>query len=649
MSFQEGHSMGKRSNNNSIQFASWITAQRRWAMTGTPTPQTASQNGLKNILGLLKFLQHDYFSPRFDGDRKWKQYVSKNWNEFKIAPFFRIQHLLSMFMVRHTKEDIEELPKPRFNHVYMDLSAKEIMTYNTLVSAVQANLITTTMEGKTSAWQDSLLNPRQSTHAQQALSNIRLTCCGGTSVVPVLSQKNWDETIVYLRDLHHLDDVKITVIQNFLHRVVTEQLSSCMCCGFQLQTLFVLPCGDLVCTECIDNQTTSCPVCRKGFDVDDFQRLQPGLNYDWKWNIIDAQRRKEQRAQEMARRVQQRQQRQQGQRRQQRTDNSNRRNQAERNRRARQPHVCTYPKPYTNGKCTICYEVHRDCVFVNSESRCSVCDAVAEECPKDESKAFYVINKVLELHKSDDHNQRIPRTVSQTASRIVGEELKVESKRPLKIIVFSQFRQILNVVGDRLLRRLGGGCVAEFWGASRNVELQRFTKSPDCFVMLLGVDGSHGLDLSFVTHIFFLDEIWDKSLQHQVVARAYRMGATGHVEVMQLVANDSVEELMVQMNSGESKMSQVNTTAADKNLRNLHEMSSRKTKFRHNLTQEENNESRAKMYYLLKRAKFIKKNFVSACETKDMSLKSVKSRNYSTDTEGSDDDEITNVKRVRFS
>ena len=94
--------MGKRSNNNSIQFASWITAQRRWAMTGTPTPQTASQNGLKNILGLLKFLQHDYFSPRFDGDRKWKQYVSKNWNEFKIAPFFRIQHLLSMFMVRHT-------------------------------------------------------------------------------------------------------------------------------------------------------------------------------------------------------------------------------------------------------------------------------------------------------------------------------------------------------------------------------------------------------------------------------------------------------------------------------------------------------------------------------------------------------------------
>ena len=30
----EGHSMGKGTQNNSIQFASWITSQRRWAMTG---------------------------------------------------------------------------------------------------------------------------------------------------------------------------------------------------------------------------------------------------------------------------------------------------------------------------------------------------------------------------------------------------------------------------------------------------------------------------------------------------------------------------------------------------------------------------------------------------------------------------------------
>jgi hypothetical protein len=86
--------------------------------------------------------------------------------------------------------------------------------------------------------------------------------------------------------------------------------------------------------------------------------------------------------------------------------------------------------------------------------------------------------------------------------------------------------------------------------------------------MLLSKQGSVGLDLSFVTHIFFLgklllsvhlsssdtldlvyivipaplDTIYDKSLEAQVVARAYRMGATGPVFVEQLAAKDSVEE-----------------------------------------------------------------------------------------------------------
>ena len=46
----------------------------------------------------------------------------------------------------------------------------------------------------------------------------------------------------------------------------------------------------------------------------------------------------------------------------------------------------------------------------------------------------------------------------------------------------------------------------------------------------------------------FLDEILDKSLESQVVARAYRMGAKERVQVEQLVSRHSVEELIVQMN-----------------------------------------------------------------------------------------------------
>lgn len=61
--------MGKRgAPTNAIDFASWITADYRWAMTGTPTPQTTRNIGVGNIFGLLKFLKHDYFSTLHWGE-----------------------------------------------------------------------------------------------------------------------------------------------------------------------------------------------------------------------------------------------------------------------------------------------------------------------------------------------------------------------------------------------------------------------------------------------------------------------------------------------------------------------------------------------------------------------------------------------------
>merc|ERR1719223_524979 len=194
-------------------------------------------------------------------------------------------------------------------------------------------------------------------------------------------------------------------------------------------------------------------------------------------------------------------------------------------------HQCIYPGVYIDGKCTICFHTHHGCNFLNESSSCAVCHARAEECPKDESKAYYVTNKLLQLWTS-----RYKRD---------GD---MKSNTQLKVIVFSQFRQILNVVGDRLIRRFGAGCISEYWGATRNQELDKFSKEIQCFCMLLGLEGSHGLDLSFVTHIFFLDEILDKSIESQVVARAYRMGASHSVKVEQLVASKSIEELIVERN-----------------------------------------------------------------------------------------------------
>lgn len=553
----EGHAMGRGTHNNAIRFASWIEAERRWAMTGTPTPQTVSQNGLTNLLGLMRFLQHDFFSTKLDGDKVWQHCIIRSWKEGNLAAFFRLRSLLLLFMVRHTKRDIEELSPPKFQRTFSVMSQEEVTAYNTLVCAIQSNLITTAMEGKTSGLQDSLLHRRQSKHARKAFNNVRLACSGGTRVVPTLTQHNWDETFAILKEDHGVKGVKLDVVANFLHRAVTEQLSGCMCCGLQLSTLMVLPCGDLICTECIDSQTRACPVCDKPFDVDQFQLLQPGIEYTWKFNLEEEKEKETKRG--MRRRnveitepvvgIQAGPDAQLG------AQHWN----AElagivpmqpapeiqrRTRRRGDGHMCEYDPAAIDGKCKFCLEEHEDCVLPSRQSKCHVCFRTPEPCPQEESKFFYVTNRLEQLLASQKQNVH---HTSGAASRLIGESVVADDTRPVKVILFSQFRPILDLVGHRLLRRFGAGCVAEYWGYARKQELAKFTKSRDCFCMLLGKDGSEGLDLSFVTHIFFLDQVWDKSLENQVVARAYRMGAKGHVKVETLVAKQSVEQTMVQV------------------------------------------------------------------------------------------------------
>mmetsp|Transcript_12843 Transcript_12843/g.37305 ORF Transcript_12843/g.37305 Transcript_12843/m.37305 type:complete len:338 (+) Transcript_12843:223-1236(+) len=223
-------------------------------------------------------------------------------------------------------------------------------------------------------------------------------------------------------------------------------------------------------------------------------------------------------------------------------------------------HVCTYSKEAANGICTVCRAEHSTCVLIHE--CCKICYKQPEQCPKTDSKAYYIVNKLETLKNSP------------------------------KVIIFSQFRIVLNMIGDRLLRRFGGGCVAEYWGRFRNQELHRFQQlDNDCFCFLLGKDGSEGLDLSFVTHIIFVEKVYDKSLEEQAVARAWRMGASGAVQVETLIAQESVEETMRDLDESMNVAALSSVVAATT------------TKGGTETTQA------AKVHYLLKTARLIANNF----------------------------------------
>ena len=492
----EGHAMGRGKQNSAIIFASWISAQRRWVMTGTPTPQTVAQSSLSNMNALLHFLQHDFFGSRFNGDQVWRNAIVRSWNDGCIASFFRLRNLIAMFMIRHTKLDIAELPLPRFTKTCAPLSVQEVKAYNTLVCAVQSNLLLTSMEGKVKGFQDSLLHRSQTKFAKEALNNLRLACSGGTRVIPTLTKAAFDETINLLMS-HDVDPIDIRIIENYLHRAVVEEFTGCMCCGIQLNTMLVTTCAHLVCTECVTTETRSCPVCDALFNVDEFQLLQPGMLYEWAWNLennnssrITGSTPSDERNISVS------------------VQGDGRLSAAGhvpmrpgvlpviRRHRPNDGHECIYDATATHGKCLLCLEEHAECVMVSENSQCARCHRKSEACPEEESKFFYVINKLQVLHKG--HLNRLS-SKSKMVENLIGEIITQHEPRQPKVLIFSQFRPILNTFGHRLVRRFGAGCVADYWGRFRSQELTKFSKSNNCFCMLLGKDGSEGLDLSFVT------------------------------------------------------------------------------------------------------------------------------------------------------
>lgn len=490
----EGHKLGGTTPTNQMQMARIFSADKRWVMTGTPTPNTLRSHDLRHLHGLLTFL-HDRPYGHPDG-KAWVKAIAAPFERNEIIAFYRLQHLLSRIMMRHTKDSVSHLiPKPIRQNVLIAPTPTEYEQYNSIANVVRMNLAITNMDPHTPGMDhpDSLLNPINRAHAVLVMGNIRRACCGGNELDVVMTDKVLTETVDYATKELGISPEKMIPIREFLRRVPFRGLrTECSSCKRHLQLVLILPCGDLCCADCVDEQFHRngpvCLTCGVTYDPEKLQELQPGLEYTViEEKVIKSSSRGAgiNNHGNLAQNGQQ-----------------NRRNQRNQN-----------PRPFR----ALDELLHLD--FVDS------------------SKAFYIVKRVGELkaeYASAEATRMTPYGVSRTAPRAV------------KALVFSQFRH--NIWAVRVAFRQQKVPIANFiTGVSkteRMEDLARFRSDPSTNVLLLSDIGSHGLDLSFVTHIFLVDEIWDESLENQVISRAHRMGAYQSVIVEQLTMKGTIEELM---------------------------------------------------------------------------------------------------------
>jgi hypothetical protein len=117
-----------------------------------------------------------------------------------------------------------------------------------------------------------------------------------------------------------------------------------------------------------------------------------------------------------------------------------------------------------------------------------------------------------------------------------------------KALVFSQFTSLLKILRDRLDQ---DGVSYEYLDGrtrDRQARVEHFQNSADCPLFLISLKaGGLGLNLTAAEYVFLLDPWWNPAVEAQAVDRAHRIGQTRPVFAYRLIARDTVEEKVVEL------------------------------------------------------------------------------------------------------
>ena len=82
----------------------------------------------------------------------------------------------------------------------------------------------------------------------------------------------------------------------------------------------------------------------------------------------------------------------------------------------------------------------------------------------------------------------------------------------------------------------------------RQARVEAFQNDPDCRLFLISLKaGGLGLNLTAAEYVFLLDPWWNPAVESQAIDRAHRIGQTRPVFAYRLIARDTVEEKVLEL------------------------------------------------------------------------------------------------------
>lgn len=142
---------------------------------------------------------------------------------------------------------------------------------------------------------------------------------------------------------------------------------------------------------------------------------------------------------------------------------------------------------------------------------------------------------------------------------VVKEIVKDASESGKKILLFSQFTSVLKKIEEDFRKEdisylyLDGGTSAR----ERVERVKKFNEDSNIKVFLISLKaGGVGLNLTSASVVIHFDPWWNPAVEDQATDRAHRFGQENKVEVIKLVAKDTIEEKIVLMQEDKRELIQ---------------------------------------------------------------------------------------------
>ena len=125
-----------------------------------------------------------------------------------------------------------------------------------------------------------------------------------------------------------------------------------------------------------------------------------------------------------------------------------------------------------------------------------------------------------------------------------------------KCLVFSQFTSFLQIIKQALEEKKIPHLYLDGKTRKRQEMVETFEKSQDLKVFLISLKaGGVGLNLTSANYVFILDPWWNPAVEAQAIDRTHRIGQKKNVFAYKLIAKNTVEEKILELQRSKKELS----------------------------------------------------------------------------------------------